>query len=162
VSLLLDTHVVPWWLAGTGLDDAVVERISDGGELVAVSAASIWEAAIKAAVGKLRIPGALAAAVVDEGFEPLPVTLEHAEMAGALPPHHRDPFDRMLVAQAQSEHLTLVTHDPAFGPYGVAIPPVRTPPPRRRRRRSPPVPSAGTGVRGGAVPGRAGRPTTAG
>jgi hypothetical protein len=68
----------------------------------------------------------------------------------------------MLVAQAQREHLTLVTHDPAFGPYGVAIPPVRTPPPRRRRRRSPPVPSAGTGVRGGAVPGRAGRPTTAG
>jgi PIN domain nuclease of toxin-antitoxin system len=133
VSLLLDTHVVLWWLEGTGLDDAVVERISDGGELIFVSAASIWEAAIKAALGKLDMPEALAVAVVDEGFEPLPVTFEHAEAAGGLPPHHRDPFDRMLVAQALGEGLTLVTHDPAFAPYGVALLPAK--PPIRRRRR---------------------------
>jgi len=133
VSLLLDTRVVLWWLAGTGLDETVVERISDGAELVAVSAASIWEAAIKVALGKLDMPDGLAAAVVDEGFEPLPVTFEHAEAAGGLPPHHRDPFDRMLVAQALSENLTLVTHDPAFEPYGVALLPARTAPQRRRR-----------------------------
>lgn len=133
MSLLLDTHVVLWWLEGTGLDDTVVERISDGGELVVVSAASIWEAAIKAALGKLDMPEALAAAVIDEGFEPLPITFEHAEMAGGLPPHHRDPFDRMLVAQALREDLTLVTHDPAFDPYGVALLPARATPRRRRR-----------------------------
>ena len=78
-------------------------------------------AAIKTALGKLETPEALGAAVVREGFEPLPITFDHADRAGALPPHHRDPFDRMLVAQALTEGLTLVTHDPAFDPYGVEV-----------------------------------------
>ena len=119
--LLLDTHVLLWWLDGSGLSDAVVARIADPGELVLVSAASIWEAGIKASLGKLELPGPLGSVVLEEGFEPLPITFDHAERAGSLPPHHRDPFDRMLVAQALAEGLTLVTHDPAFDPYGVDL-----------------------------------------
>lgn len=121
MSLLLDTHALLWWLEGSRLSDAVIARIADPGELVVVSAASIWEASIKAALGKLETPEALGAVVLDEGFEPLPVTFDHAELAGALPPHHRDPFDRMLIAQALVEHLTIVTHDPAFDPYGLEL-----------------------------------------
>ena len=124
MSLLLDTHVILWWLDGTGLSDGTVERIADPNEVVVVSAASIWEAAIKAALGKLDMPEGLADAVVDEGFEPLPITFAHAERVGALPAHHRDPYDRMLVAQALLEGLTIVTHDPAFEPYGVDLLPV--------------------------------------
>jgi PIN domain nuclease of toxin-antitoxin system len=121
VSLLLDTHVLLWWLDGSHLSEAVAARIADPSELVLVSAASIWEAAIKAALGKLDTPESLATAVGAEGFEPLPITFHHAGQAGALPPHHRDPFDRMLIAQAQIEGLTLVTHDPAFDPYGLDL-----------------------------------------
>lgn len=121
MSLLLDTHVVLWWLEGTGLPGPVVDRIADPAELVVVSAASIWESAVKAAMGKLETPEALGDAVTGEGFEALPITFAHAERAGALPPHHGDPFDRMLVAQALAEGLTVVTHDPVFEPYGVNL-----------------------------------------
>lgn len=86
-----------------------------------MSAASIWEAEIRRAIGKLRIEGSLARYALDAGFEPLAIGLDHAERAGALPPHHRDPFDRMLVAQAQLENLTIVTRDPAFDAYDVAV-----------------------------------------
>lgn len=121
MSLLLDTHVLLWWLEGSHLTDAVVERIADPGALVVVSAASIWEAAVKAGLGKLEMPEALGDAVIQEGFEALNITFEHAEQAGNLPHHHRDPFDRMLVAQALTERLTIVTHDPAFDAYGVDV-----------------------------------------
>jgi PIN domain nuclease of toxin-antitoxin system len=121
VNLLLDTHALLWWLAGADIDDQARAAIADASAVVAVSAASIWEAAIKRELGKLEMPDGLAEVVVEEGFEPLPIRLEHAERAGALPPHHRDPFDRMLVAQAQSEGLTLVTRDPWFDAYDVAI-----------------------------------------
>ena len=125
MSLLLDTHVVLWWISGSPrLPENIAARIADPGELVVVSAASIWEAAIKAALGKLRVPEALGDVVTEEGFESMPITFEHAEQAGALPAHHRDPFDRMLVAQAITEGLILVTHDPAFEPYGVQVLPV--------------------------------------
>lgn len=86
-----------------------------------VSAASAWEVAIKIALGKLRIPGPFAAAVEASRFGELAISFRHATLAGALPAHHSDPFDRMLVAQAMSENLTLVTHDRAFSPYGVAV-----------------------------------------
>lgn len=121
MSLLLDTHALLWWVAGETLDPSVVARISDPGTLVAVSAASAWEIAIKRALGKLDFEGSFDALVREGGFEPLAITVSHAERAGALPPHHRDPFDRMLVAQAQSEQLTLVTRDAAFDPYDVAV-----------------------------------------
>jgi PIN domain nuclease of toxin-antitoxin system len=86
-----------------------------------VSAASAWEVAIKIALGKLRIPGPFAAAVEASRFGELAITFRHATLAGALPAHHTDPFDRMLIAQAMSENLTLVTHDRAFSPYGVGV-----------------------------------------
>lgn len=119
MSLLLDTHAFLWWLGGVEMDQEVAARISSPYTRVAVSAVSAWEAAIKEALGKLDVPEAFSAVVVEEGFEPLEVTFQHAERAGDLPPHHRDPFDRMLVAQAQVERLTIVTRDPAFDAYDV-------------------------------------------
>ncbi len=86
-----------------------------------VSSASAWEVAIKQALGRLELPDRFAAGVEDSGFEPLVVTFDHAERAGALPAHHRDPFDRMLVAQAAAERLMIVTHDRRFGAYEVDI-----------------------------------------
>ena len=121
MNLLLDTHALLWWLEGTNLPDDVAARISDPEQLVVVSAASIWEATVKEALGKLRTPEPLITVAADEGFEPLPITFEHAQRAGELPPHHRDPFDRMLVAQAQIEGLTIVSRDEAFRLYDVAV-----------------------------------------
>ena len=86
-----------------------------------MSAATAWEAAIKAALGRLDLPDTIESGVVDSGFEKLPISFSHAERAAALPQHHGDPFDRMLVAQAQIEGLTLVTHDRQLEPYDVAI-----------------------------------------
>jgi PIN domain nuclease of toxin-antitoxin system len=110
--------VVLWWReASPRLRPDIVERIAHA-ELVYVSAASAWEIAIKQALGKLRLPEPFAAGVDASAFARLPVEFEHAALAGSLPPHHADPFDRMLVAQAQLEDLTLVTHDRHFEPYG--------------------------------------------
>ena len=86
-----------------------------------VSAASVWEAEIKIAVGKLEIHFDPATDPIEHGFEPLPITLPHAAAAGRLPPHHGDPFDRMLVAQAQLEGLTIVTRDQVFDRYAVSV-----------------------------------------
>jgi PIN domain nuclease of toxin-antitoxin system len=86
-----------------------------------VSAATIWEVAIKQAIGKLPEPSGLPELIRDSGFAELPITSQHAVTAGRLPPIHRDPFDRMLVAQAQHENLTLVTRDPRCQKYQVAI-----------------------------------------
>jgi PIN domain nuclease of toxin-antitoxin system len=120
-ALLLDTHVFLWWRSDDRrLGDAAREAIAHA-ELVFVSAASAWEAAIKQALGRLELPDSFQAGVAESGFERLSVTFPHADRAGALPPHHRDPFDRMLVAQAIEEHLTLVTHDAALAAYDVPI-----------------------------------------
>lgn len=121
MSLLLDTHTLLWWLAGEQLGDEITERLSDPTELVAVSAVSIWEASVKEAIGKLVVPEPLPVVVADEGFEALPITMEHAQRAGELPNHHRDPFDRMLVAQAQIEGLSIVSRDQIFRQYDVAV-----------------------------------------
>jgi PIN domain nuclease of toxin-antitoxin system len=120
VSLLLDTHALIWWLSGGPLAAPALERISSA-EKVFVSAASIWEAGIKAALGKLTLDVDLAHEAVREGFEPLAIQLEHARDAAALPPHHRDPFDRMLIAQARAEGLTLVTRDLSLAAYDVVL-----------------------------------------
>lgn len=120
MRLLLDTHALLWWLAGdSGLDGSAAEAIAEAA-FVAVSAASAWEIGIKQAIGKLRGPDDLAAELTANGFTELPVTVAHALAAGALPPHHADPFDRMLVAQARLEGLTVVTRDPRFARYGIA------------------------------------------
>ena len=121
MNLLLDTHAVLWWLSGQPLSAAATAAIGHAGALVCVSAVSIWEAELKAALGKLEMDVDLASEVEAEGFEPLSVTFAHARLAGRLPQLHRDPFDRMLVAQARAEGLTLVTRDQAFSAYDVDI-----------------------------------------
>jgi PIN domain nuclease of toxin-antitoxin system len=122
VRLLLDTHILLWWLADAPeLAPAERAAISDGANEVVVSAASAWEVAIKQATGKLRVPDGLGEAVASAGFGQVPIAIEHALLAGALPPHHNDPFDRMLIAQAQVEHLTIVTRDARFQMYGIPL-----------------------------------------
>lgn len=123
MRLLLDTHAFLWWRGDdTRLGAAERDAIRDGQNDVFLSAATIWEIAIKHALGRLQIPEPASAAALRLGFEPLPISFTHAEAIAKLPPLHRDPFDRMLVAQARTEGLTLVTHDPAIRSYpGVAF-----------------------------------------
>jgi PIN domain nuclease of toxin-antitoxin system len=121
VSLLLDTHVVLWWLSGDPALPATVKGRIDDERDIFVSAATSWEIAIKQAAGKLHAPVHLADAIADHGFRLLPVMFEHASAAGRLPLIHRDPFDRMLVAQARCEGLTLVTPDPVLQQYDVEL-----------------------------------------
>ncbi|MGE5287008.1 MAG: type II toxin-antitoxin system VapC family toxin [Micromonosporaceae bacterium] len=121
MSLLLDTHVVLWWLADAPDLPAEIKDRLDHEPDVRVSAATIWEIAIKQALGKITAPADLPEHVRDSGFRELPVGYAHAMAAGRLPMIHRDPFDRMLVAQARCEGLTLVTRDPHCQQYDVAI-----------------------------------------
>ncbi len=117
--LLLDAHVLLWWLFDDANLRASARRaIADPATDVLISAATIWEIAIKRALGKLDAPAGLVAAVTAE-FEILPITGIDAEAAGGLPPHHRDPFDRMLVAHAKRSDALVVTRDAAFEAYGV-------------------------------------------
>jgi len=121
-QLLLDTHVALWAFASPEtLTPEVRIAITDPRNTVMVSAMSVWEVEIKRALGKLDAPAGFAAMCVDRGFDPLEVTFRHAEVAGALPPHHSDPFDRMLIAQAISENLELVTKDRAMSAYDVRV-----------------------------------------
>ncbi|MFL6202622.1 MAG: type II toxin-antitoxin system VapC family toxin [Thermoanaerobaculia bacterium] len=119
--LLLDTHIFLWWRGEPSRLTAEVQSSIATADLVFVSAASAWEARIKASLGRLDLPDTVEAGVLASGFERLLITFSHAERAASLPPHHRDPFDRMLVAQAQAEGLTLVTHDRLLEPYEVEI-----------------------------------------
>ena len=120
MRLLLDTHVLLWWLADDpSLGEEARTGISDPGSSVFVSAATVWEVSIKQALGKLEAPSDLLHQVELNRFEPLSMTVSHAYTAGALPRHHDDPFDRMLVAQAMKEDLVLLTGDPRMSSYGV-------------------------------------------
>ena len=120
LRLLLDTQVLVWAL-GNNPDLGPVSRdaITDPNNDCYVSAATVWEIAIKRALGKLEAPEDLSGRIERDGFTGLPVTLFHGEQAGALPPIHRDPFDRMLIAQAQAEGLTIVTSDSTIPRYAV-------------------------------------------
>jgi PIN domain nuclease of toxin-antitoxin system len=120
--MLLDTHVLLWWLfddphLGTG----VANLIADGGEEIVISAVSAFEITTKQALGKLEAPDDLEEQVERSGFTQLPITIRHGVEAGKLPLHHRDPFDRLLIAQARCEGLTLVTADHAMAAYEVPI-----------------------------------------
>jgi PIN domain nuclease of toxin-antitoxin system len=118
--LLVDTHALLWWLTDDrALSAGARELMSDGANELRVSAASIWEIAIKRGLGRLEAPDDLPAVIEDEGFAFLPVGPDHAWEAGRLPDHHRDPFDRVLVAQARVEALTLLTADEQLRAYGV-------------------------------------------
>jgi PIN domain nuclease of toxin-antitoxin system len=120
-KLLLDTHVFLWWRANDPLLQGKAKSAIADADVVFVSAATAWEAGIKASLGRLDLPDTVKSGVEDSGFEKLQIAFSHAEAAAALPPHHGDPFDRMLVAQAASEDLTLVTHDHKLEAYEVSI-----------------------------------------
>jgi len=121
-ALLLDTHVLLWWRGEhRRISVPAREAIADPDLTVFFSAASVWEMAIKHAVGKLKMPATLLETMEQRGFTELQVSSRHGLIAGALPPHHGDPFDRMLVAQAQSESLALVTNDARIAAYDVPV-----------------------------------------
>lgn len=120
--LLLDSHVFLWWV--NGRHDRLSRAARDAlaaAPSVYVSLASAWELAIKTASAKLRLGVTFASALEINSFVALPISLDHVELSATLPLHHRDPFDRMLVAQAQHEGLTLVTHDDVIGRYDVPV-----------------------------------------
>jgi PIN domain nuclease of toxin-antitoxin system len=124
LRLLLDTHAFLWWLAGDeALSVPARTAIADENNAVFVSAASAWEIATKHRLGKLpgvaAIVADLEAVIADQNFIALPVSVRHGQTGGALPGPHRDPFDRMLIAQAMDESLVLVSNERAFEAYGV-------------------------------------------
>jgi PIN domain nuclease of toxin-antitoxin system len=122
VILLLDAHALLWWLADDAtLESAARAAIASPANDVLVSAATVWEIEIKRALGKLEAPDGLVDAVEASAFQALPISLVDAERAGRLPPHHRDPFDRMLVAQAMRLDAVIVSRDDAFAPYGLEV-----------------------------------------
>ena len=118
--LLLDTHVLLWSLTEPRrLSQHAREVVEDPRSEVLVSSISGWEIAVKQALGKLQAPDNLEVSIKQQGFTPLSLTFRHAEQARALPPYHGDPFDRMLVAQAQAEGLTVITRDHHISRYDV-------------------------------------------
>ena len=126
MRFLLDTHVWLWMIAERErFSVEVAALLENSANDLLLSAVSSWEIAIKHSVGKLTLPAPPAKYVPEQiaktGVTPLPVEHSHALRVASLPPHHRDPFDRLLVAQAMSEKLTLVTRDEVFGRYGVLL-----------------------------------------
>ena len=122
MNYLLDTHVLLDLLSAPQRVDRAVRRVlEDPANDVVVSAASAWEIAIKASIGRLRAPDDLEVELLREGIQSMDITLSDALLAGSLPHHHNDPFDRMLVAQAQHRGMTLVTRDAMLASYGVQI-----------------------------------------
>ena len=124
MDLLLDTHALLWWLSGdSSLSPAAKAAIADESNAVFVSATSAWEIATKHRLGKLSEIGAIVAdldgAIVEQGFIGLPITVRHGQAAGALPGPHRDPFDRMLMAQAMLDNLVVISNERRFDLYGV-------------------------------------------
>jgi PIN domain nuclease of toxin-antitoxin system len=126
VRALLDTHTLLWWASDDeSLTPVARSAIANKTNDVFLSAASTWEMAIKIAIGKLTLSLPLASFVLSQisqhEFKPLPITHTHTYQVRDLPPFHRDPFDRLLIAQAMVENLVILTADEAFQPYGVAI-----------------------------------------
>ncbi|SOD95149.1 type II toxin-antitoxin system VapC family toxin [Caenispirillum bisanense] len=127
MKLLLDTHALIWWLAADRqLSPAVVRLLDDPDNVIYVSAASVWEIATKIRIGKLPGLEALTSErdgilrIIDqEGFDPLAITVEHAEVAGSLRGAHRDPFDRMLMGQSLIENIPLASNEEIFDAFGV-------------------------------------------
>lgn len=124
LRLLLDTHALIWWLAGDeALSHRAREEIADEANRIAVSAASAMEVATKYRIGKLPNAALLAcnfeAIVADQGFDELPITVHHARVAGEMKIEHKDPFDRLLIAQAQAEDMRLVSNETLFDDFAV-------------------------------------------
>ena len=122
MKLLLDTQIYLWFLADSRRLHRSARRTLEHAEAVFVSAASVWESAIKASLGKLTVDvNALVAGIDASGFQTLPVTAEHAARVAGLPSHHRDPFDRLLVAQAMHETMRLLTSDATLARYSELV-----------------------------------------
>jgi len=121
VRLLLDTHVVLWWLSDDPTLFEEIKTLIDEEPEAYVSPATLWEVTIKHALGKIKQPADLPERIRDSDFRELPIRFDHAIAAGRLPMIHRDPFDRMLVAQAHCDDLTLVTRDPRIQRYEVPL-----------------------------------------
>ena len=122
MRLLIDTHTLIWAMDDpTMLSGPSTMALQDPANDLLLSAATVWELAIKQGLGKLRIDADLPAEIDRAGFSGLPVTMEDGNAAGALPPHHKDPFDRMLVAQALRLDALIVTRDRAFAAYDVKV-----------------------------------------
>ena len=122
MGYLLDTHSLLWALGKPdALSDSARTAIRDANSIIHVSTASLWECAIKTSIGKLQLPDEFFDAVTRAGFEELQIRIAHLKVYGGLPMHHRDPFDRMLVAQATAESLTLISQDSKMAKYDVNI-----------------------------------------
>jgi PIN domain nuclease of toxin-antitoxin system len=122
VNLLLDTHALLWWLADSDeLGDAARAAIRDPASAIYFSAVNVWEIAIKKALGKLVVPDDFRETLNEQPFDRLPMSVDHAFKVSELPMHHRDPFDRLLIAQSLVEGLTLVTHDSDIAKYDVPL-----------------------------------------
>jgi PIN domain nuclease of toxin-antitoxin system len=120
--LLLDTHALIWWLQGDDkLGALAIAEIGHEQNEVYVSAASVWEMSIKRQSGKLKVPLDIEYKIEQAGFKKLSISLFHSDQAGKLADHHKDPFDRMLIAQAQAEGLIIVTKDEHFPKYGIQL-----------------------------------------
>ena len=122
MKLLLDTHAALWWLADDEhLGGDAARQLGDESNRVLLSSAVIWEVAIKRSLRKLQAPADMAPTLLSGGVRPLPITIEHAAAVEALPWHHRDPFDRILVAQAFAEGAAIVSQDHRLTAYGVTL-----------------------------------------
>ncbi len=123
MKLLLDTHLVLWWMAGepSRIGEKALAALGSDGRDPIVSAVTVWEAAIKRGLGKLEAPGDLLAQLKRAEVELLPIAARHADLVASLPLHHRDPFDRLLVAQATVEGLALVSDDESLRRYDVEV-----------------------------------------
>jgi PIN domain nuclease of toxin-antitoxin system len=119
--LLLDTEALIWWDSNDPKLGGNARAAIQNADAVYVSAASAWEIAIKVTLGKLHTSRRPAQAVIEGGFNELPISFEHAEGVGTLAPHHSDPFDRLIIAAARAEHLTIVTSDGMFTRYDVQL-----------------------------------------
>lgn len=121
MNLLLDSHILLWWLSDSRRLNSAARKAVANSARVYVSAATVWEIAIKMALGKLEFSGNIEEQLALNNLLPLPVTVPHTLAAGALPVHHSDPFDRMLIAQAKIESLTLMTHDARLRDYDIPV-----------------------------------------
>ncbi len=122
MKLLIDTHAALWLLdEDKRLSPSADQMLTDPANDVLLSAAVVWEVAIKQSLGKLDVPEGFSALLIDAGATPLPVSIEHARAVGSLPWHHRDPFDRLLVAQASLESAVVVSSDDRLRAYDVEV-----------------------------------------
>ena len=121
MTVLLDTHVILWWQRDDRRLGRAARRAIADAEVVWVSAVSGWEVAIKTGLGRLRLDEPFAALLAADDFTELPLTIAHSSRLAQLPPHHADPFDRMLVAQALTEGAAIVSHDRVLEPYGAPM-----------------------------------------